>query len=79
MHLFSILETEFLCVALAVTLGTHSVGQFGFKLRDLAASTSGVLGLKRHTTTVQLQVYFHVMHRSTLHENITLGKIEVSS
>jgi hypothetical protein len=37
--------------------GTHSVDQAGFKLRNLPASVSQVLGLKACTTTARLIFY----------------------
>jgi hypothetical protein len=48
-----VFETGFLCVALAVHSGTHSVDQTGLELRDTPASASKVLGLKVCVTTAQ--------------------------
>jgi hypothetical protein len=45
-------------VSLCSPPGTHSVDQAGFKLRNLPASASQVLGLKVCTTTAQLILFF---------------------
>ena len=45
MFLFCFCETEFFC-SFGACLGTHSVDQAGFELRDPPASASWVLGLK---------------------------------
>jgi hypothetical protein len=50
-------ETGFLCSL--GCLGTHSVDQAGFELRDLPASPSQVLGLKVCTTTSWPNAFFY--------------------
>jgi hypothetical protein len=68
--IFWLLETGFLCIALAdLDPRTHSVDQAGLKLRNLPASASQVLRLKVCTTTFRQQgpFLFKTPQQSTPH------------